>query len=273
MHILITNDDGVTAPGLLALAQAMRPFGRVSIVAPDHDWSGCGHTKHFQRPLRVEKVTLLNGLNAYATDGSPADCVAMAAMGLLDEPVDFVMSGINSAANLGFDITYSGTTAAVKEAMIWKLPGIAVSLDLQRQPEANYSLAAEVASQVLATVLEADHPLNVYLNVNVPNIPKEQFRGIRLTRMGIRVYRDRLEKRVDPRGNDYYWIGGDTPTGIPQEGADIGAVAQGYAAITPLQLDYTAYSLLPVLSTWNWPTPTQISANGTTHETAVPAFA
>ncbi|MBK9613708.1 5'/3'-nucleotidase SurE [Candidatus Amarobacter glycogenicus] len=130
LHILVTNDDGVSAPGLLVLAQAMRQFGEVSVVAPDHDWSGHGHTKHFKRPLRVQEVRLGDGTSALATDGSPADCVAMSVMGLLPQKIDLVVAGINSAANLGHDVSYSGTVAAIKEANIWGIAGAAVSLDI-----------------------------------------------------------------------------------------------------------------------------------------------
>ena len=270
MHILITNDDGVSAPGLLALAQAMRQFGQVSIVAPDHDWSGYGHTKHFKRPLRIEEVTLKDGTKALATDGSPADCVALAAMGLLDDPIDIVVSGINSDANVGYDLSYSGTAGAVKEALIWRIPGIAISLDGQRKPNPNYNLAAAVACQVMQTLLDNDLPTDIHLNVNIPNIPTQQFKGIQLTRTGHRVYRDKLEIRTDPRGNSYYWIGGDVPTGIPQEGTDIGAIALGYASITPLKLNYTDHQKLPKLVDWGWPQPEEQFSTGHWPETAVP---
>ncbi len=261
MHILVTNDDGVTAPGLLVLAQAMRQFGPVSVVAPDHDWSGYGHTKHFKRPLRVQPVHLADGSSALVTDGSPADCVAMGVMGLLDQKVDMVVSGINSAANLGHDISYSGTVAAVKEASVWGVPGIAVSLDIHR-PQAqhtNYALAAAVACQVVELSQRNHFPADVFLNVNVPDIPAERFRGIAVTQQGQRIYRDRLEKRRDPRGDDYYWIGGDMPTGIPKQGTDIGALALGYASVTPLKLDLTAYHAMMSLTDWGWDTDTKVA--------------
>ncbi|MBK8985838.1 MAG: 5'/3'-nucleotidase SurE [Chloroflexi bacterium] len=271
MHILVTNDDGVTAPGLLVLAQAMRQFGEVSVVAPDHDWSGHGHTKHFKRPLRVQEIRLADGTNALATDGSPADCVAMAIMGLLPQKVDMVVAGINSAANLGHDVSYSGTVAAVKEANVWGVAGVAISLDVQRQHALlNYGLAASVACQVVQTINQNNLPTNVFFNVNVPDIPAERFRGLRLTRQGQRVYRDRLEKRRDPRGDSYYWIGGDMPTGIPKEGTDIGAIALGYAAITPLQLDLTAHHLLGSFTDWGWTLAERPSTNGTAIQPAMP---
>ena len=254
MHILVTNDDGVTAPGLLALADAMRQFGKVSIVAPDHDWSGGGHVKTLNRPLRVRRVKLADGSEALTSDGAPSDCVALALMGLLKDKVDLVVSGVNTSANLGHDVTYSGTVTAVMEGIIWGVPGVAVSLDGRSTSslELDYSLAVEVASAVVRTVLNNTLPKGAFLNVNVPYVAKEQFKGIRLTRQGLRVYRDRLEKRTDPRGNDYYWIGGDRPTGVPHEGTDVGALFAGYASVTPLELDLTAFHVMPLLEEWLW---------------------
>lgn len=271
MHILVTNDDGVTAPGLLALTQALRQFGEVSVVAPDHDWSGCGQTKHFKRPLRVEIIRLADGTDAHATDGSPADCVALALMGLLPQKVDLVVAGINSAANLGQDVLYSGTVAAVKEANIWGVPGVAVSLDVQRHQQSlrNYPLAAAVAVEVVETMLRQPFPADVFLNVNVPDVADEQFRGLRFTQQGQRIYQDKLEKRRDPRGETYYWISGEAPTGLPTEGTDIGAIAQRYAAITPLQLDLTAYHILAQPVEWSWPPVSVLHSNGSAAQTAV----
>ncbi len=275
LHILVTNDDGVSAPGLLVLAQVMRQFGEVSVVAPDHDWSGHGHTKHFKRPLRVQEVRLADGTSALATDGSPADCVAMSVMGLLPHKIDMVVAGINSAANLGHDVSYSGTVAAIKEANIWGIAGVAVSLDIQRnsQQQPNYGLAASVTCQVVQIVIQNQFPNDVFFNVNVPDIPAERFRGTRLTRQGLRVYRDRLEKRRDPRGDNYYWIGGDMPTGIPKEGTDIGAIALGFASVTPLTLDLTAYHVLSDFKSWGWQPAELSEANGTAvpHAMPVPA--
>lgn len=254
MHILVTNDDGVTAPGLLALAQAMRQFGKVSVVAPDHDWSGGGHVKTLNRPLRVRRVKLADGSEALTSDGAPSDCVALALMGLLKEKVDLVASGVNTAANLGHDVTYSGTVTAVMEGIIWGVPGVAVSLDGRSTStfELDYTLAVDVAAAVVRTTWQHGLPKGTFLNVNVPLVPADQFKGIRLTRQGLRVYRDRLDKRTDPRGNDYYWIGGDRPTGVPHEGTDVGALFAGYASVTPLALDLTAFHAMPLLEEWTW---------------------
>ncbi len=253
-HILVTNDDGVAAPGLLALAQAMRQVGDVSIVAPDRNWSGGGHVKTLNRPLRVQEFTLDDDSTALCSDGAPSDCVALALLGLLPRKVDLVVSGINSMANLGHDVTYSGTVTAAMEAIIWGIPGIAVSLDgaQRHETEMDYTTAARIARLIVRRALQHKLSKGILLNVNVPYLPANEIRGILNTRQGLRVYRDRLDKRQDPRGRDYYWIGGDFPTGKPEKGTDIGALAEGYVSITPLQLDLTAYPALAGLQNWHW---------------------
>ncbi|MEW6242261.1 MAG: 5'/3'-nucleotidase SurE [Chloroflexota bacterium] len=254
MHILVTNDDSVTAPGLLALTQEMRKLGQVSVLAPDRNWSGSGHVKTLDRALRVKETRLADGTPAFASDGAPSDCVALATLGFLKDPVDLVVSGINAGANLGHDVTYSGTVTAAMEAVIAGLPGIAVSLDLPENQvgELNYYPAARVARRVVEHVLANGLPAEILLNVNVPYLEDEELRGFLLTRQGLRVYHSRLDERIDPRGRPYYWIGGDAPTGVAERGTDVGALAEGYVSITPLQLDLTAYRVLSDLNHWNW---------------------
>jgi len=258
MRILVTNDDGVTAPGLLALVQALRPLGRVFVVAPDRNWSASGHVKTLHRPLRAREVTLPDGTSALASDGAPSDCVALALLGLLPEAVDVVVAGINPNANIGHDVTYSGTVTAAMEAAIWGVPGVAVSLDSPGEQQGaldvhsawDYTAAAQVAREIVERVMQTGLPKETLLNVNVPYLPYEKIRGIRPTRQGVRVYRDALVRRCDPQGRPYYWIGGAPPTGIPEEGTDFGALKQGYVSVTPLQLDLTASALLPEMATW-----------------------
>jgi len=256
-HILVTNDDGILAPGLLSLAQEMRKIAQVTILAPDRNWSGSGHVKTLDRPLRIKEVVLADGSVALASDGAPSDCVALALLGYFDEKFDLVVSGINSMANLGHDVTYSGTVTAAMEAIIWNVPGIAFSLgtnEKQREP-LDYSAAAHVARQIVETTSQNILPTGTLMNVNIPYLPLDQIKGTRITRQGLRVYRDRLDRRVDPRGRDYFWIGGDAPTGIPEEGTDVGAGSEGYVSITPLQLDLTMYSAIPTLQEWDWKLP------------------
>ena len=247
-HILLTNDDGIQAPGLLALAEELSGIARLSIVAPEHNWSAAGHTKTMHKPLRVEAVTLPHAGKALVTSGSPSDCVAMALLGLIEERPDLVVSGINLGANVGHDLTYSGTVAAAMEAVIAGVSAIAVSLDSYEA--ADCRPAARFATILAQRVLASRSPMPLLLNVNVPALPQEAIRGVHITRLGRRLYRDALVPRRDPRGRLYYWIGGDPPAGIPEEGTDIGALAQGYISVTPIRLDLTDYEELETLKEW-----------------------
>jgi 5'-nucleotidase len=254
MHILVTNDDGVTAPGLMALAQELRKTNQVTILAPDHNWSASGHVKTMHRPLRVKEVILGDSSIALATDGAPSDCVALAMLGLITEEIDLVISGINPNANVGHDVTYSGTVTAAMEAAIWGVPGIAISLNSPENHlgDLDYGPAARVARMVADIAVINHLPSKTVLNVNVPYLNDNEIKGIQITRQGLRVYRDRLDRRTDPRGNPYYWIGGDSPTGVPETGTDFGALGEGYISITPIQLDLTDYEMLGNLRDWSW---------------------
>ncbi len=254
MHILVTNDDGVYAPGLLALAQELRKLGEVSILAPDHNWSASGHVKTLNRPLRVKPALLADGSQALACDGAPSDCVALALMGVVEKPVDVVVSGINPNANIGHDVTYSGTVTAAMEAAIAGVQGLAISLDAPEYGtnSLDFSTAALAAREITAKLQQQSLPKNILLNVNVPYLPVNQVKGIRVSRQGLRIYRDELVKREDPRGRPYYWIGGEAPTGVPDEGTDFGDLQAGYVSITPIQLDLTAHDLLGRMRTWDW---------------------
>lgn len=263
MHILVTNDDGVTEPGILALASALREFGKVTILGPDHNWSGSGHVKTWHRPLRVKEVVLGDGSAAFASDGAPSDCVALAMLGFVEDKVDLVVSGINPYANMGHDVTYSGTVTAAMEAVISGKPGIAFSLAGNEQSqEFHFSTAGQVAKSVVKTILEQGLLPDMLLNVNIPNRPLNEIRGYRVTRQGMRVYHAVLDKRLDPRGVPYYWIGGTMPSGIPDEGTDIGAIAEDYISITPLHLDLTEYRRTQQLSHWNWASFEPLGNNG-----------
>jgi 5'-nucleotidase len=251
-HLLVTNDDGVQAHGLLALAREMQKLGKVSILAPDRNWSGGGHVKTLDRALRVREVCLADGTQAFTSDGAPSDCVALATLGFFREPIDLVVSGINAGANLGHDVTYSGTVTAAMEAVIAGVPAIAVSLETPDGliGEVDYGPAALAAGKIVRQVIENGLSHEILLNVNVPCLPDEKIGGFMLTRQGLRVYHGRLDERADPRGRPYYWIGGDAPTGVPERGTDVGALAEGFVSVTPLQLDLTAYRAITDLNTW-----------------------
>ncbi|MFO7697021.1 MAG: 5'/3'-nucleotidase SurE, partial [Anaerolineae bacterium] len=222
--ILVTNDDGIASPGLRELANALAPLGEVFIIAPEHNWSASGHSKTMHKPLRVTPAHLSDGTPALATSGSPSDCVALALLGILERRPDLVVSGINQGANVGHDLTYSGTVSAAMEAVIGGIPAIAISLDSFESQ--SFTVAARFAAQLSARLLSEQLARPLLLNVNVPALPAEQIQGVEVTRLGSRVYRDELVHRADPRGRAYYWIGGEPPAGLPEDGTDIGALSR-----------------------------------------------
>lgn len=254
MKILLTNDDGVSAPGLFALAEALREIlgARVTVLAPDHNWSACGHVKTMRTPMRVRPVSLEDGSQAWCSDGAPSDCVALALMGVLDEEFDLVVSGINPNANVGLDVTYSGTVTAAMEGAINGKSSFAVSLDApeHHQGYLDYREAAKAAVKIIVELFSkwgGQGAIPIW-NINLPYRPDGDYEGVKLTRQGVRLYHDRIEKRLDPRGVPYYWIGGEPPSGVVEEGTDYGAIKQGYISVTPLQMDMTDYKRLEALS-------------------------
>ncbi len=254
MNILITNDDGVRSEGILALAKAMRTIGKTYILAPDRNWSATGHVKSLSKPLRIHEVKLEDDSSAWTCDGSPSDCVSMGLHGFFGVKFDLVVTGINTAANLAQDITCSGTVTAAMEAAIHGVPAVAFSLDTSnlKGQRANYDEAAFWARKIIKiTKNQTFAPLSL-LSVNIPALPAQEIKGIQITRLGQRIYRDQLEKRTDPRGYDYYWMLGKEPQGIPQAGTDIGALQEGFVSITPLHLDMTAYHLMQNILAWDW---------------------
>lgn len=204
--------------------------------------------------MRVKETVLADGTAAFMSDGAPSDCVALPLLGLVEEKVDLVVSGINPNANIGHDVTYSGTVTAAMEAVIAGVKGIAVSLD---SPEGHkglldYSTAAVVARRVAEQVMADGLPKDVVLSINVPYLKEDEIKEYMITRQGLRVYRDALEARMDPRGKPYYWIGGEYPTGVDEPGTDFGALRAGCVSITPLHLDLTHYKALDMLKSWKF---------------------
>lgn len=248
-RILLTNDDGVRAKGILAMAQALRAADfDVTVLAPDTNWSASGHKKTMNKPLRISKVQLADGSWAFASDGAPSDCVALALMGALDMEFDFVVSGINNNANIGSDVSYSGTVAAALEAGIMGKPGFAVSVDAPEHNDGNLDFvsaankATEIIVKLLAQPME-DQNMAVW-NINLPYQPNGDYKGVQFTRLGKRFYHDFLLRREDPFGRPYFWIGGEQPGGLIEDFTDYGAVKQGYVSVTPLHLDSTNYAVL-----------------------------
>jgi 5'-nucleotidase len=247
--ILVTNDDGVDSPGLSALARALTRVEDVCVIAPNRNWTAAGHTKTLDRPLRVTEITLPSTkMRAFSSDGSPSDCVALGFLGLAPERPRLVVSGINTGPNMGSDITYSGTVSAAMEGVVWGVPAVAVSLADYYEWDFHYAagFAARVARRVLREGLDRD----VLLNVNVPRGSRSDIKGVEVTRLGRREYRDELIRRKDPIGRDYFWIGGGPPGGIGEPGTDLHAVNAGYVSITPVQLDLTNHALIEHIASW-----------------------
>jgi 5'-nucleotidase len=239
--ILVTNDDGIHAPGLAALAEALAALGEVHVVAPDREQSAVGHALTLHRPLRVERI----GERKFSVNGTPSDCVNLAVLGLLAEAPVLVASGVNHGSNLGDDVTYSGTVSAAMEGTLLGVPSMAVS---QADPDAEgFEAAATVARAVAMRLLVEGLPAKTLLNVNVP---RGVIKGVRLTRLGHRVYREKVIREVDPRGRPYYWIGAGPPEWAEDSAADIAAVHEGFASVTPLHLDLTHHGALGRMTEW-----------------------
>jgi len=249
-RILVSNDDGINSPGLLHLKQALDGVGEVTVIAPDREWTASGHAKTMHKPLRISQVELPDGSRAYVSSGAPSDCIALAVLGFLPQLPDLVVSGINFGPNVGHDITYSSTLAAAFEGTVSGIPSLAASLDTYEN--ADFTYAAQFVAYLANEVLCHGLPRNVLLNVNVPSVPAGEIEGVEITRLGRRLYRDKLVKRQDPRGREYYWIGGDWPTGFAEdEGTDIWALARDRVSITPIHLDMTDEGFIEELRGWD----------------------
>ncbi|MBP2668458.1 MAG: surE [Deltaproteobacteria bacterium] len=245
--ILVTNDDGVRSEGIETLADAMKGLGTVYVVAPDRERSAAGHSLTLSHPLRVEKL----GTRVWSVDGTPTDCVNLGVNGILrGKRVDLLVSGINKGANLGDDITYSGTVSAAIEGTLLGIPSVAVSLVTRSR--FRFDVAAGYALEVAKKVLRKRLPGDTLLNVNVPNAPREEIREVRFTRQGKRVYGDLIVEKRDPRGRKYYWIGGDRIRSEDIPGSDLEAIEEGCVSITPIHLDLTNYAALRALRKWTW---------------------
>jgi 5'-nucleotidase len=244
--ILVTNDDGIQAPGLQALAEALEQAGDVWVYAPDRQQSAVSHGVSLHRPLRVAEMRP----QWFMVDGTPADCVMLAVRDLLEQKPALVVSGVNAGANLGDDVTYSGTVAGAREGMLLGVPSFAVS-DVAYAPK-HLNTAAQVAANIAQTCLERGLPEDVVLNVNVPDVPYDELRGVAVTRMGRRDYQDEIIRRTDPRGGVYYWIGGAEPSHVKAPGTDFEAIDQTKVSVTPLHRDVTNQGALAALAEWKF---------------------
>lgn len=244
MNILITNDDGIFAPALRALRTELAGLGRVITVAPDRDQSATSHSLTLHRPFRIHR----HDVDVYSVDGTPTDCVVCAWYGLLDQPPDLVVSGINHGPNMGEDVFYSGTVAAAIEGTLQGAPSIAASLVTRERTD--FLEPAAFVARLARQVVERGLPRRGLLNVNIPFLPWAAVEGVRVTRLGSRVYQDTLVRKQDPRGRDYYWIGGEDPVWESTPGTDFHAVHEGFVSVTPLRLDLTDEAAVATLGDW-----------------------
>lgn len=246
MHILLTNDDGIHAPGLAAMAEALAELGNVTVVAPAAEQSGVGLSITYLHPLTVKPEHRDGRLFGHAVAGSPADCVKLGMLEFCRPEPDLVVSGINSGSNVGINVLYSGTVAGAIEGAFFRKTSIAVSLGQGTPPD--YPAAARYAVGVIRRLLETDPPAGSLWNLNLPDSSPDGPRGLKPTRMAVNREYDRIEKRTDPRGRSYYWSGLDALRNHASEpGTDLHELAQGYATLTPLHFDLTQHDSLPQL--------------------------
>ncbi|HXE58281.1 MAG TPA: 5'/3'-nucleotidase SurE [Gemmatimonadales bacterium] len=245
MNILVSNDDGILAPGLALLAEACQQVGRVTIVAPDREQSGTSHSLTLHRPLRPAR----RADGAYQVDGTPTDCVLLAVQALMPERPDFVFSGVNHGQNMGEDVLYSGTVSAAMEAVTLGVPGVAISF-AGNDPAIMMTYRDRLTDLVRRITSLDDFPSEMLLNINLPPVPADAVKGVRVTRLGSRYFSESLTRMKDPWGREIFWIGGGTITWTGGEDSDHHAVATGYISITPLHMDLTNYPLIETVRGW-----------------------
>lgn len=254
MNILLTNDDGIDAEGLWALYEAFTPTHNAVVVAPDRERSAVGHAITLNEPLRIKRMAVYNGNYGYAVNGTPADCVKLSLQEIMPEWPDIVVSGINPGANVGLNLTYSGTVGAAREAAFNQIPGIAVSV--YGFDVCNYKETSQFIKSLAVQTVERGLPYGVFLNVNIPNKPWEEIAGVRISKQGTESPPVNIEKRTDPRKRAYYWQGCDIQNKIDNPEIDSAALERDFISITPVQCDMTAHQMVDTLKQW------QIRLNG-----------
>ena len=248
LNILVTNDDGINAEGLWALAHALRRRHRVTVVAPDRERSAVGHGITLHHPIRASEVPVDNGPVSWAVSGTPADCIKLALFELLDQRPDMVVSGINPGANVGINLNYSGTVAAAKEAAQYGI--LAMSVSIQNGARLQYEPVAQFVAELAPKVHDKGLPAGTFLNVNCPNLPAHQNTGIRLSRQGAELYDEYFDKRRDPRNGTYYWQGCESHVDYARSDVDGAVLGANQISITPVRCDMTDYSTLEQMKLW-----------------------
>jgi len=248
--ILISNDDGITAPGIRALVAAMKPLGEVIIVAPDSPQSGMGHAVTISKPLRLEKTDIYGELMAYQCSGTPADCVKLAVDKVLHRKPDLLVSGINHGSNSSINVLYSGTMSAAMEGAIEGIPSVGFSL-CNYGYDADFNLSTQVAQNIAKNIIQNGLPTGTLLNVNIPNVGSDAFKGLKVCRQANAKWQEEFDERRDPNGRRYFWLTGKFINMDKGEDTDEWALANGFASVVPVHFDLTAYHAMPQLNNWN----------------------
>lgn len=250
MRILLTNDDGIQAPGIAALWNELASIAEVSVVAPDSEKSATSQAITVHHPIRVDKYNINNSkVKAWRIGGTPTDCVKIAVEALMSEPPQIIISGINQGANMGTDVLYSGTVSAAIEGAMHGIPSIAVSLDSWNT--ANFLPAAKFTKKLALTLVNNTLPPHTLLNVNIPDLSEEQLGSTRITKLGVRQYENTFERRLDPRGRIYYWMGGSLAEVENEADTDVVAVKNGHISVTPVHFDLTNYGIMNLIQNWD----------------------
>jgi 5'-nucleotidase len=253
VRILLTNDDGVYAPGLRALRAELKKLGDVTVVAPAGEQSAVGHSITLLTPLLVQEVVDdANQPMGWAVEGRPADCVKLAIVELLKEPPDLIVSGLNAGSNAGINVLYSGTVAAAIEGAFFRRTSIAVSLEYTKPKPLDFGRAAGLAARVIKQILQQNPPTGSLFNINIPSLEKGPIRGIRVVPQNVAPYVETYDRRIDPRGRVYFWSGPNFSCPEPHPDTDVTAMAEGYITVTPLQFDLTQAEMLEKMKEWKW---------------------
>lgn len=250
MNILISNDDGISSPGIRALAKAMTELGEVFVVAPETNKSAIGHAVTMHSALRSKRIEDLgDGIHAWWVNGTPADCVKLGIENIMKEKPDLLVSGINLGENLGTDVIYSGTVSAAVEGAIFGIPSIAFSY--QDYDAKDYEIAAKIAKDLCVEIMKHGIPQNHVLNVNIPRVSEaSEIKGIAVTKLGVKIYKNNFDEKKDPSGDIYYWLAGELIEVPEDRSTDIYAIKSKYVSITPINIDFTSYALIEELKDW-----------------------
>ncbi len=247
--ILVTNDDGITAPGLKALVEVASELGKVIVIAPDSPQSGMGHAITVNNPIRIDRSQVFGKTEAYTCSGTPVDCVKVGIFQLLKKKPDLIVSGINHGSNAATNVIYSGTMSAAVEGSMENIPSIGFSLD-DFSHEADFGPTQHFARKIIHKALNSDFPNNVCLNVNIPKLPLRELKGIKVCRQAMAFWEDRFDERKDPLGKKYYWLTGKFKDQEEADDTDMAALKNGFVSVVPVQFDMTAYHTIGRLNQW-----------------------